>query len=354
MSSNTFGTLFRVTTFGESHGAALGCVVDGVPAGLPLDLDAMKYELARRRPGQSGMTTPRKEADEPEILSGVLNGVATGAPIAILFRNTNQHSADYDAIANLYRPGHADYAWERKFGLRDARGGGRTSGRETVARVAAGTIAKQILFEMHRITIRACALEIAGIRAQEIDWSQVERNPVRAPDAGAAALMIQAVEAARADHDSVGGIILCEATGLPVGLGEPVFDKLDALTEHAILTIGVVKRIEFGAGFEAAAMRGSAHNDPILPGGKFASNNAGGVLGGISNGDVFTFRCAVKPTASLARPQKTIDRAGQSAEITTPGRHDPCLVPRMVPVVEAMTAIVLADLMLLAKNSRLA
>ena len=353
MSSNTFGTLFRVTTFGESHGPALGCVVDGVPAGLQIDFDALKSELARRRPGQSGMTTPRNEADEPEILSGVLNGVATGAPIAVLFRNTNQHSADYDAIANIFRPGHADYTWEKKFGFRDARGGGRTSGRETVARVAAGAIAKQLLAR-HGATVRACALEIAGIRAQTIDWDQVERNPVRAPDAEAATRMEDAVNAAHVDHDSVGGVILCEALGLPAGLGEPVFDKLDALTAHAVLSIGGVKGIEFGAGFAAAGMRGSAHNDPILPGGKFASNNAGGVLGGISNGDVFTFRCAVKPTASLARPQTTVDRDGAPAEISTPGRHDPCLVPRMVPVVEAMTAIVLADLLLLAKNSRLA
>ena len=353
MSSNTFGTLFRVTTFGESHGVALGCVIDGVPAGLPIDFEALERELARRRPGQSDVTTPRKEADAPEILSGVLDGVATGAPIAILFRNTNQHSADYDSIKDLFRPGHADFAWESKFGFRDARGGGRTSGRETVARVAAGAIAKQLLARQG-ITVRACALEIAGIRAGTIDWDQVERNSVRAPDAEAAVRMADAVNAARADHDSVGGIILCEALGLPAGLGEPVFDKLDALTAHAILSLGGVKGIEFGAGFEAAAMRGSAHNDPILPGGKFATNNAGGVLGGISNGDVFTFRCAVKPTASLARPQKTVDRAGQPAEITTPGRHDPCLVPRMVPVVEAMTAIVLADLLLLAKNSRLA
>ena len=353
MSSNTFGTLFRVTTFGESHGAALGCVVDGVPAGLPIDFEALERELARRRPGQSDMTTPRKEADAPEILSGVLDGVATGAPVAILFRNTNQHSADYDAIKDLFRPGHADYAWESKFGFRDARGGGRTSGRETVARVAAGAIAKQLLARQG-VTVRACALEIAGVKAGTIDWDQVERNPVSATDAEAAVRMADAVSAARTDHDSVGGVILCEALGLPAGLGEPVFDKLDALTAHAILSIGGIKGIEFGAGFGAAAMRGSAHNDPILPGGKFASNNAGGVLGGISTGDVFTFRCAVKPTASIARPQKTVDRAGQTTEISTPGRHDPCLVPRMVPVVEAMTAIVLADLLLLAKNSRLA
>ena len=350
MSSNTFGTIFRVTTFGESHGAGLGCVIDGVPAGLRIDLDFLRAELARRRPGQSGMTTPRSEADEPEILSGVLDGVATGAPLAILFRNTNQKSGDYATIANLFRPGHADYSWERKFGFRDARGGGRTSGRETVARVAAGAVAKLILAS-NGIKVRACAVEIAGIKANTIDWDQVERNPVRAPDAEAAERMVQAVR--EAAPDSVGGVILCEALGLPAGLGEPVFDKLDALTAHAILSIGGVKGIEFGAGFAAAAMRGSVHNDPILPGGKFASNNAGGVLGGISNGDVFTFRCAVKPTASLARPQMTVDRDGAPAEISTPGRHDPCLVPRMVPVVEAMTAIVLADLLLLAKNSRL-
>jgi len=351
MSSNTFGTLFRVTTFGESHGAGLGCVVDGVPAGLRIDLDFLRSELARRRPGQSGMTTPRTEADEPEILSGVLDGVATGAPLAILFRNTNQKSGDYATIANLFRPGHADYTWERKFGFRDARGGGRTSGRETVARVAAGAIAKLIL-AANGVSVRACAVEIAGIRANTIDWDQVERNPVRAPDADAAERMAQAVR--EAAPDSVGGVILCEAPGLPAGLGEPVFDKLDALTAHAILSIGGVKGIEFGAGFAAASMKGSEHNDPILPGGKFATNHAGGVLGGISNGDVFTFRCAVKPTASLAIPQDTIDRAGNPVEITTPGRHDPCLVPRIVPVVEAMTAIVLTDLLLLSKTSRLA
>ena len=351
MSSNTFGTIFRVTTFGESHGAGLGCVIDGVPAGLRIDLDFLRAELARRRPGQSGMTTPRTEADEPEILSGVLDGVATGAPLAILFRNTNQKSGDYAAIANLFRPGHADYSWERKFGFRDARGGGRTSGRETVARVAAGAVAKLIL-AANGISVRACAVEVAGIKAEKIDWDQVERNPVRAPDAEAAERMAQAVRAAA--PDSVGGVILCEALGLPAGLGEPVFDKLDALTAHAILSIGGVKGIEFGAGFAAAAMKGSEHNDPILPGGKFATNHAGGVLGGISNGDVFTFRCAVKPTASLAIPQDTIDRAGNPVEIVTPGRHDPCLVPRIVPVVEAMTAIVLTDLLFLSKNSRFA
>ena len=351
MSSNTFGTIFRVTTFGESHGAGLGCVIDGVPAGLRIDLDFLRTELARRRPGQSGMTTPRSEADEPEILSGVLDGVATGAPLAILFRNTNQKSGDYAAIANLFRPGHADYSWERKFGFRDARGGGRTSGRETVARVAAGAVAKLIL-ATNGIRIRACAVEVAGIKANTIDWDQVERNPVRAPDAEAAERMVQAVRDAA--PDSVGGVILCEALGLPAGLGEPVFDKLDALTAHAILSIGGVKGIEFGAGFAAAAMKGSEHNDPILPGGKFATNHAGGVLGGISNGDVFTFRCAVKPTASIAIPQDTIDRAGNPTEIVTPGRHDPCLVPRIVPVVEAMTAIVLTDLFFLSKHSRLA
>ena len=351
MSSNTFGTIFRVTTFGESHGAGLGCVIDGVPAGLRIDLDFLRAELARRRPGQSGMTTPRTEADKPEILSGVLDGVATGAPLAILFRNTNQRSGDYAAIANLFRPGHADYSWERKFGFRDARGGGRTSGRETVARVAAGAVAKLIL-AANGITVRACAVEVAGIKAETIDWDQVERNPVRAPDSEAAERMAQAVR--EAAPDSVGGVILCEALGLPAGLGEPVFDKLDALTAHAILSIGGVKGIEFGAGFAAASMKGSEHNDPILPGGKFATNHAGGVLGGISNGDVFTFRCAVKPTASIAIPQDTIDRAGNPAEIATPGRHDPCLVPRIVPVVEAMTAIVLTDLLFLAKHSRLA
>lgn len=345
MSANTFGSRFRVTTFGESHGEALGCVVDGVPSGMKLDLDSMLADLARRRPGTSAVTTARSEADAPEILSGVLDGVTTGTPVAIIFRNTNQRSGDYSDLQKMFRPGHADYAWQKKFGIRDVRGGGRTSGRETVARVAAGSIAKQIL-AARGITVRACAERIAGISAQTFDWSVCESNDVRCPDPVAAVRMRDAIVAAHHAGDSVGGVIYCEALNVPPGLGDPVFDKLDAMIAHAMLSIGGVKGIEFGSGFAAAEMRGSEHNDTILPGGRFATNHAGGILGGISNGDTVAFRCAVKPTASISLPQTTVDTDDAPANLQIIGRHDPCLVPRMIPVVEAMTAITLADFLL--------
>lgn len=345
MSGDSFGTLFRVSTFGESHGPAVGCIVEGVPAGTLIDLDFIRSELARRRPGQSSISTPRKEADEPEILSGVADGKAMGSAIAIVIRSLTQRSKDYASIADKFRPGHADYAYWKKYGLPPVPGGGRASGRETAARVAAGAVAKQVLASCG-VSVRACALRIGGVQAETIDWNEVERNPVRSPDAEAAPRMEEAIVAARAKRDSVGGIILCRADGVPAGWGEPVFDKIEALLAHAVLSIGAIRGIEFGDGFAVADRFGSENNDVLLPGGRFATNHAGGTLGGISNGDAIVFRCAMKPTASVSQPQQTVNLKDEPVEIKIFGRHDPCLVPRAVPVVESMTAIVLADLAL--------
>jgi len=347
MSGNTFGTRFRVTTFGESHGPALGCIIDGVPAGLPLAQETIQRELDRRRPGQSQVTTPRQESDTVEILSGVFEGVTEGTPLALLIRNGDQRSRDYGSIADVFRPGHADFPFQSKFGVRDYRGGGRASGRETAARVAAGAVAKAFLGTLG-VEIRAWTQEAAGIAAVTFDADEIERNPMRAPDAKAAEAMLQAVLALRDAGDSAGGIVGCSVTGLPAGWGEPVFDKLDALLAHGILSIGAVKGIEFGDGFAAARAKGSTNNDPMTPEG-FLSNHAGGVLGGISTGQELRFRAAFKPTPSISMEQKTVDLQGAPRTISISGRHDPCIVPRAVPVVEAMTALVLADLALLQR-----
>ena len=351
MSGNTFGELFRVTTFGESHGPGLGVIIDGVPAGVKIDEALIQRDLDRRRPGQSKVSTMRKEPDRVEILSGVFEGVSTGTSLAMVIRNTDQRSQDYGRLAELFRPGHADLGFFKKYGVRDYRGGGRSSGRETSMRVAAGAVAKMVLATMG-VSVRACSMMIGGVYAETVDWSVVEENIVRSPDLAAAEKMVAAIRAAQADRDSVGGIICCEAHGVPAGWGEPVFDKLDALLAHAILSIGGIKGIESGAGFEAPKKRGSENNDSILPSG-FASNHAGGILGGISNGDVITFRAAMKPTSSIAKKQHTIDKEGNATEIEVLGRHDPCLVPRAVPVVEAMTALVLADLALRNRAARI-
>lgn len=351
MSGNTFGELFRVTTFGESHGPGLGVIIDGVPAGVKIDEALIQRDLDRRRPGQSKVSTMRKEPDRVEILSGVFEGVSTGTSLAMVIRNTDQRSQDYGWLAELFRPGHADLGFFKKYGVRDYRGGGRSSGRETSMRVAAGAVAKMVLATMG-VSVRACSMMIGGVYAETVDWSVVEENIVRSPDLAAAEKMVAAIRAAQADRDSVGGIICCEAHGVPAGWGEPVFDKLDALLAHAILSIGGIKGIEIGAGFEAPKKRGSENNDSILPSG-FASNHAGGILGGISNGDVITFRAAMKPTSSIAKKQHTIDKEGNATEIEVLGRHDPCLVPRAVPVVEAMTALVLADLALRNRAARI-
>lgn len=351
MSGNTFGRLFRVTTFGESHGPGLGCIIDGVPAGIRLDPALIQHDLDRRRPGQSKVSTMRKEADEVEILSGVMDGVTTGTALAMLIRNTDQRSRDYGNLASCFRPGHADFGYFKKYGIRDYRGGGRSSGRETAMRVAAGAVAKQLLAH-EGIRIQAYTIRLGGVSVKKIDLAAVESTIVRSADPEVAEAMIAAVRAAQKEMDSVGGIIECRADGVPAGLGEPVFDKLDATIAHAVLSIGGIKGIEFGAGFAAADLRGSQNNDPITPEG-FVSNNAGGILGGISTGEPILFRAAMKPTSSIAKEQQTINEAGEAVTISVHGRHDPCLVPRAVPVVEAMTALALADALLQNRCARL-
>ncbi|MBS1369554.1 MAG: chorismate synthase [Lentisphaeria bacterium] len=351
MSGNTFGRMFRVTTFGESHGPGLGCIIDGVPAGIRLDPELIQRDLDRRRPGQSKVSTMRREADTVEILSGLMEGVTTGTALSMLIRNTDQRSRDYGNLATCFRPGHADYGYFRKYGIRDYRGGGRSSGRETAMRVAAGGVAKQLLAH-YGIRIQAYTIRLGGVPVKKIDLDAVESTIVRSADPDVAEAMIAAIRAAQKEVDSVGGVIECRADGVPAGLGEPVFDKLDALIAHAVLSIGGIKGIEFGAGFAAADLRGSRNNDPITPEG-FATNNAGGILGGISTGETILFRAAMKPTSSIAREQQTINENGEAVTISVHGRHDPCLVPRAVPVVEAMTAIVLADALLQNRCSRL-
>ena len=349
--NNTFGELFKVTTFGESHGPALGVVIDGLPAGLDIDEEFIQSEMARRKPGQSDVSTARNEADSPELLSGVFEGKSTGTPLAFLIRNNNQHSSDYSNIKDIYRPGHADFTFEQKFGSRDYRGGGRSSGRETCARVAAGAVAKLFL-KQAGINIRACTVQTGKIKAEVKDWNFTEKNPVRCADPDSAELMHRAILEAAANQDSIGGMIYCEILGVPAGLGEPVFDKFDALLAHAMLSIGGVKGFELGDGFTVAERYGSENNDAMGKNG-FCSNHAGGILGGISNGNVINFKIAVKPTPSIFAPQKTVDRSGNELEINIRGRHDPCLVPRVVPVAEAMSAIVTADLLLRSKINRM-
>jgi chorismate synthase len=343
MSGNSFGVIYRITTFGESHGPGIGVVIEGVPPGLPLETSEIQQQLDRRRPGQSDVSTPRKELDRAEILSGLFEGTTTGAPLTVFIRNERQRSRDYGDLAALYRPGHADYSYQAKYGLRDWRGGGRSSGRETAARVAAGAVARKVLSQ-RGITLTAYTLQAAGISCSKRDLEVIEDNPMRACDTQAAERMRERINALAEEGDSAGGIIECSLKGVPAGLGEPVFDKLDAVLAHGMLSLGAVKGIEFGAGFAAADMTGSEHNDEMGPEG-FLSNHAGGVLGGISTGEELLFRLAVKPTASIAREQRTVDTAGDSRTIKVEGRHDPCILPRLVPVVEAMAAIILLDFM---------
>lgn len=352
MAGNIFGEIFRVMTFGESHGAAIGCVIDGVPPGIELSQSDIQKDLDRRKPGQSEVTTQRKESDTVELLSGVFEGKTTGAPLALLLRNSDHRSEDYTALQEVFRPGHADQGYHQKFGIRDHRGGGRSSGRETAARVAAGAVAKKIL-DSYGVRITAYSLAIADVRATTIDLSVIENNIVRAPDMLAAQEMVKRVNQAQAAGDSVGGIIETVVNGCPAGLGDPVFDKLEAKLAHAIMSIGAVKGIEFGAGFAVAQMNGSLNNDEIaVESGsiKTRHNFAGGISGGISNGEPIVFRLAVKPPSSIAKRQKAATKDMQLAEIEIKGRHDPCLCPRIVPVVEAMTALVLMDAILLQKT----
>ncbi len=339
--ANTYGQIIRVTTFGESHGPAIGAVLDGIRPGLDFDLEQIQIQMNRRRPGQSDVTTPRSEKDRVHVLSGVFENKTTGAPIALVVYNKDQDSSKYEGIKDLFRPGHADFTYYKKYGIRDHRGGGRSSGRETASRVMAGAVAKQII-EKKGVKIIAHAIEVAGVKAQKCDHSQIEKNPVRCADPAAAKLMEQKIIDAKDDNDSVGGIIKLEILNLPPGLGDPVFDKLDARITRAIMTLGAVKAIEIGAGFELAKMKGSQSNDQMSENG-FLSNNAGGISGGISTGQPVQIKIGVKPTASIAKPQKTINLDKKNKPIETHGRHDPCIIPRVIPVIENMTALALLD-----------
>ena len=358
MAGSVFGKIFRVTTFGESHGPAVGAVIDGCPAGLPLSADDIRPYLERRRPGRSPFSSARSEADECEILSGVYGGLTEGTPIALLIRNTDARPADYGALADVFRPGHADFTYDAKYGLRDPRGGGRASGRETAARVAAGAAALKLLGTLG-ITVQAWASEIAGIACdpERFDSAWLAADPLAMPDPEASKKAAEKLRAEYLGKDSAGGIVTCRVTGLPAGLGEPVFDKLDARLAAAMLSIGAAKGVEFGEGFEAARLRGSQNNDPFGSGqdGRLQplSNHAGGVLGGISTGEPLVFRTAFKPTPTIPAAQETAGADGRPVTLTAGGRHDPAVVPRAVVVAEAMTGLVLADALLENAGSRM-
>jgi len=357
LTGNCFGNLFKITTFGESHGRAIGVVIDGCPAGLELSEKDIQKELDRRRPGQNRIVSPRKEEDKAEVLSGVFKGKTTGTPIALLVFNRDADSSKYEKIKNVFRPGHADFTYFQKYGFRDYRGGGRSSARETVARVAAGAVAKKLL-KKFGIEVLAYTVEIAGVKSKSFNRKVIEKNLVRAADLKAAKEMEEAIFSAREQNDSVGGIIEVKATGVPAGLGEPVFDRLDAVISYALMSLPAVKGVEIGAGFEAARMTGSQDNDLMLYSKKskkfeFKSNNAGGILGGISSGGEIVARIAIKPPSSIKREQKALTVEGKEVKLKVEGRHDPCVVPRAVPIVEAMVALVLADFFLIQKTRKL-
>jgi chorismate synthase len=352
MAGNTFGQIFKVTTFGESHGPAIGVVIDGVPPGLELTEADIQFELDRRRPGQSKITTQRQETDKVEILSGVFEGKTTGTALAMIIRNQDMRPKDYSNIKNLFRPGHADYTYFMKYGIRDYQGGGRSSGRETACRVAAGAVAKKILAD-HNIRIVAYTLAVGDIQAKKKDYTVIEKNIVRAPDLEAAKLMIKKIEEARLNCDSIGGVIEAVIHGCPPGLGDPVFDKLNARLAYALMSIGTIRGIEFGTGFAATQMHGSEHNDTFYMDDKrvrTTTNHAGGILGGISNGEDIILRVAVKPPSSIAQKQKTVSMDLKDADIEVKGRHDPCICPRVVPVVESMIALTLVDALMIQKT----
>ena len=342
MSGNSFGKLFTVTSFGESHGLAIGCVVDGCPPGLALCEADIQHDLERRRPGKTRHTTQRREPDEVQILSGVFEGQTTGAPIGMIIRNQDQRSKDYSDIAERFRPGHADYTYIQKYGVRDYRGGGRSSARETAMRVAAGAIAKKYLRERLGVRIRGYLSALGPIRPARFGWDPVEENPFFWPDAEQVPEVESFMDALRKEGDSIGAEVTVVADGVPPGLGEPIFDRLDADIAHALMSINAVKGVEIGAGFQSVAQKGTEHRDELTPEG-FLSNNAGGVLGGISSGQDVVARLALKPTSSIRLPGRTIDAAGQATEIVTTGRHDPCVGIRAVPIAEAMLGIVLMD-----------
>jgi len=348
MAGNSFGELFRVTTFGESHGHGLGAVIDGCPPRISLSPQDFVHDMGRRRPGTGSHSTPRSEEDRVEILSGVFEGLTTGAPIALFIRNRDVDSRPYETLRRLFRPGHGDYTFFKKYGHFDFRGGGRYSARETAARVAAGVVAGKIL-EPLGVNVVAFTLEVGGIRAERVNLDLIEKSPFYCPDPVSSQRMEEAVSNAKREGDSLGGIAEIRVTGCPAGLGEPAFDKLDADLAKAVMSVGTVKGVEIGAGFEAARLRGSENNDPITPSG-FGSNWAGGILGGISNGDEILLRAALKPIPSINREQETVDREGHPAKMSFTGRHDIAAIPRIIPVLEAMVKIVLADHYLRSKT----
>lgn len=354
---NSYGKIFRITTFGESHGQAIGVIIDGCPAGLQIDEAFIQSELSRRKPGQSRITTQRKEDDSFKILSGVFEGMSTGMPIAISIENQDQRSKDYSHIAESFRPSHADYTYEAKYGIRDYRGGGRSSARETAARVAAGAIAK-LLLKKENITVRAYVSQVGTIKAPHfstMDLDKAEDNIVRCPDSATAEAMITLIDEIRLQRDTIGGIVTCVIENVPVGLGEPVFDKLHAELGKAMLSINAVKGFEYGSGFEGISMRGSQHNDAFFREGeriRTRTNYSGGIQGGISNGEPIYFSVAFKPVATIMQDQESVDKHGNTVTVAGKGRHDPCVVPRAVPIVESMAALVIADFYLQAASSR--
>lgn len=357
---NTFGNIFRLTTYGESHGAAIGGVIDGLPAGIPVDVEFIQSELNRRRPGQSKLTTARKESDRVELLSGVFEGYTTGCPIGFLVSNDNQRSQDYEEMRTLFRPSHADFTYTMKYGVRDHRGGGRSSARETISRVVGGAFARMMLSQLG-VTIQAYTQQVGNIilpgSYTDYDLSLTDTNDVRCPDATVAECMADLIHQVKAEGDTIGGVIACVIKGCPVGWGEPAFGKLHALLGSAMLSINAAKGFEYGQGFAGVAQRGSEQNDSFVPDGKggitTCTNNSGGIQGGITNGQDIYFRVAFKPVATILRPQTTVTLNGQPGTLTARGRHDPCVLPRAVPVVEAMAAMVLADCYLMNRSAQM-
>ncbi|NND16849.1 MAG: chorismate synthase [Eudoraea sp.] len=351
---NTFGRLFKLTTFGESHGTAIGGIIDGCPAGLVLDMDAIQHDLDRRRPGQSAIVTQRKESDEVAFLSGIFEGMTMGTPIGFQIQNDNPKSKDYAHIKDSYRPSHADFVYDKKYGDRDYRGGGRSSARETACRVVAGAIAKQLL---SGVSIQAFVSQAGEITLekdwQSLDLNEAENNPVRCPDPTTAEEMEAHIKEVRKAGDTIGGVVGCVIKNVPVGLGEPVFDKLHAQLGKAMLSINAVKGFEYGSGFDGTRMKGSEHNDSFNPDGTTQTNHSGGIQGGISNGMDIYFKVAFKPVATILQGYDTIDKEGNKVRAQGKGRHDPCVVPRAVPIVEAMAALVLADFLLLNRSSKI-
>jgi chorismate synthase len=356
---NSFGRIFRISTFGESHGLGLGVVIEGCPAGLPIDEDFIRNEMQRRKPGQSKITTQRKEEDEFQILSGVFEGKSTGTPIGMVILNTDQKSKDYSHIADKFRPSHADYTYFEKYGIRDYRGGGRSSARETAARVAAGAIAKMML-RHYGISVNAYVSQVGDLKLEksylELNLNNTENNIIRCPDSEMAEKMIRFIDEIRKSKDTVGGIVSCVAKGVPPGLGEPVFDRLHAELGKAMLSINAVKGFEYGSGFEGVKMRGSSHNDSFYQEGdkvRTRTNYSGGIQGGISNGEDIYFNVAFKPVATIMQDQDSLNESGETVTVSGKGRHDPCVVPRAVPIVEAMAALVLADYLLISRTNKL-